>query len=481
MQKTAMAAHLRPVSSLASRIPRARLLCALFLCSAVSASANSESIPVRPRSMTQAELNLWNDPAFQKQFTQSYIAETEIEPRISEDERETMQKIMLHIADEKLEEAAALLRKHLDETSSAVFDFTLGNLHFQRDNLDQAVPHYETAVDKYPKFRRAWKNLALIHVRKANYADALPALTKTIELGGGDSLIYGLLGYSYSSVENHLAAESAYRMAILLDPETMDWKMGLARSLFRQESYARAAELCANLLAKNPERADLWMLQANAYIGLEKPLEAAKNYEFIDQLGKSSAATLNMLGDIYINEKLFDMAVHSYVRAMKKGDDASPARPVRAAKVLAARSAFEQTQTLIAEIKSRYAESLADDVKKDLLKLEARIAVARGAGDEEARVLEEIVELDPLDGEALILLGQYHRRQGNPEKAVFYFERAASVEDYEADANLRHAQLLVSQEKYEEALPLLRSAQQINPREDVQKYLEQVERVAKGR
>ncbi|MFW5894002.1 MAG: tetratricopeptide repeat protein [Verrucomicrobiota bacterium] len=477
MQKTVMTVHLRHIQAVAPRLLRFHWLCALSLCAAVAASANNESIPVRPRAMTQEELDLWNDPAFQRQFAQSYIAETEIEPRISEDERETMQKAMQMIADEKLDEAAELLKKNMDETSSAVFDFTLGNLYFQRDELDQAVPHYEQAADKYPKFRRAWKNLALIHVRKANYADALPALTKTIELGGGGALIYGLLGFSYSSVENHLAAESAYRMAILLDPETMDWKMGL----FKQESYARAAELCANLLANDPERADLWMLQANAYIGLKKPLEAAKNYEFIDRLGKSTSATLNMLGDIYINEKLFNMAVHSYVRAMQQDDADSPARPVRAAKVLAARSAFDQTQTLISEIKTSYADSMPDDVRKDLLKLEVRIAVARDAGDEEARVLEEIVELDPLDGEALILLGQYHRRKENPEKAIFYFERAASIEDYKADANLRHAQLLVSQEKYDEALPLLRSAQQINPRDDVQKYLEQVERVAKGR
>jgi len=33
--------------------------------------------------------------------------------------------------------------------------------------------------------------------------------------------------------------------------------------------------------------------------------------------------------------------------------------------------------------------------------------------------------------------------------------------------------------KYAEALPLLRNAQQLNPRDNVQKYLEQVERIAK--
>ena len=46
---------------------------------------------------------------------------------------------------------------------------------------------------------------------------------------------------------------------------------------------------------------------------------------------------------------------------------------------------------------------------------------------------------------------------------------------------MRHAQLLVKTGQYEAALPLLRRAQQLKPRDNIQDYLEQVERVAKGR
>ena len=440
-----------------------------------------EAVRVSPQAMTPAQLDMWNDPDFRRQFTQSYIAETEIEPRVTGDERETMQEILALISEEELDKAVAKLRKNLGEADSAVFDFTLANIYFQQELLDAAIAHYRTAVEKYPKFRRAWKNLALIQIRRGESEKAIPNLTKTVELGERTSLVYGLLGYAYSSAENHLSAESAYRMAILLDPDTMDWQKGLARSLFKQQNFAEAASLCGNLIAKHPEQADLWMLQANAYIGMQKPLEAAKNYEFIERLGESTPATLNMLGDIYINEGLFDMAVRAYVRAMAQADEPSPARPVRAARVLAARSAFEQTGKLIHHIEKRFGDRLEEQTRKDLLKLQARIAVAEGAGDEEARVLKEIVDLDPLDGEALILLGQYYRRQGEPERAVEKFRAAANIEGHEADAKLRHAQLLVSQGKYDEALPLLQDAQQVEYRDDVQNYLKQVERVSKGK
>src|SRR5690606_26805507 len=133
-----------------------------------------------------------------------------------------------------------------------------------------------------------------------------------------------------------------------------------------------------------------------------------------------------------------------------------PDRAIRAASVLTARGALTESRQLIERIEAVYGDQLDTADRKKLLKLRARLAVAQGASDEEARVLEEIVALDPLDGEALILLGQHSSRAGNAEKAIFYYERAASLEAFEADANVRHAQLLVRNGQYEAALPLLR-------------------------
>ncbi|MBN1507681.1 MAG: tetratricopeptide repeat protein [Sedimentisphaerales bacterium] len=431
--------------------------------------------------LSESDLALWRSPDFQKRFTESYLGETEIEPTVTQQEREKMLKVLGLISADKMDEAARLLQKETKDASSAVFDFTLANIYFQKDLLEPATAAYDRAVKKYPKFRRAWKNLGLIHVRSGEFEKAIPALSRVIELGGGDAITYGLLGYAYSSVENSLSAESAYRTAILLDPATLDWKMGLARSLFKQERYAEAAAFCGRLIADDPGRVDLWLLQANAYIGLNEPLKAAVNYELVDRLGKSTTDSLNMLADIYVNQGLYDVAVSSYVRALEKDPKRSPERAIRAAKVLVARGAIAETGQLIDRIEALYGDNLSKEDRKDLLKLHARIIVSKGSGEAEIAILEQIVALDPLDGEALILLGQHHARSGDVEKAVFSYERAESLEKYEADAKVRHAQLLVSQGEYAEALPLLRRAQDLKPRGDVQKYLDQVDRIAKSR
>lgn len=453
---------------------------AVFLYIHACENVSAQSLTLKPSSLSEAELNLWNSDDFKRRFTESYIAETDIEPLVTVPEREIMTQILELISENNLDHAAQLLLESRNEASSAVLDYTLGNIYFQQDKLDEAVPEYIKATEKFHKFRRAWKNIGIIYIRQAEFAKALPALTKVVELGGHDAVTYGLLGYAYSSVENFLSAESAYRMAILLDPVTMDWKMGLTRSFFKQERFAEAAALCKQLILEQPGKPDVWLLQANAFIGLNQPMKAAENYEIVDQLGKSTVDSLYMLGDIYINQELYDIAANTYIRAFAIDEEKNTSRPIRSAKILASRGAMEETSLVVDQIQSTYNEQLTTDDKKDLLKIQARLAVANGSEGEEVQVLKEIVELDPLDGEALILLGQHSSRTGDNEQAVFYYELAANIDDYEADAKVRHAQLLVKTGKYAEALPLLRRAQQINQRENIQDYLEQVERLAKS-
>lgn len=422
-------------------------------------------------------LEIWNDPGFQKRFTESYLAETDIEPGLVTAERETMRQVMELHAGDQLDAAAELLQNARREDASAVLDFALGNIRFQQDRLDDAELAYRAAVQKFPKFRRAWGNLGQVHFRRGDFTSAGDAFTKVVELGGVDGLTFGLLGVCHARSGNDVAAESAFRMATMLAPSTLDWKMGLAESFYRQQRFADAAALFGTLIAAQPERADFWLAQGEAYARMGQARKAAENFELADQLGGATVASLSNLGDIYANEELYPLAVDAYLRALQR-PDANVDRVLRTAKFMAASGALAETGELLAGIEQLRGEQLTPEARKDLLKLRARVAAASGAGEQEAQILEQIVALDPLDGDALIMLGQYHERAGDTEKAVFLFERAAGIEKFAADASVRHAQLLVRQRRFAEAVPLLRRAQSLQPRDNIQEYLVQVERAA---
>ncbi len=435
--------------------------------------------PVQPANAS-VNLSIWDGERFQKEFLASYGVNTDIEPSLTAVEYEQMQKILAAMSDDDdSQKAIRLLKKNCGESSSATFEFTLANLYFQQDRLDEALELYNQAVEQFPNFRRAYNNAGLIYIRNGDFKKALPFLTKTVELGGNTSMTYGLLGFAYASTENHLCAESAYRQAILLDPETLDWQLGLARSLFKQQKYGDAASLCDTLIVKQPDNADFWLLQANAYLGLKQPMRAAENYEYVDTIGKSTPDSMTMLADIYVNDSRWDMAADAYLRAYALDNSEHPEKPLRAAKILAARGALNEANRLLAHVAERKS-GLDQSSLKELLKLQARVAVAEGGGEDVVKILEEVVQVDPLDGEALILLAQHYGRNV-PEKAIFYYERAEGIEKYEAEAKLYHGQMLVGQAKYQDAIPLLRRAYELRPREDIADYLKQVERIAKTR
>lgn len=423
---------------------------------------------------------LFDSPEYQRRFAQSYVAETDVEPRVTSVELEQMVEVRDLLAKNRVEKAIDYLKENGNDASSAVFDFTLANLYVQSERLEEAEASYRKAVEKYPKFRRAWTNLGELVFRQGRFDEVARTLTKVIELGGGDGTTFGLLGYAYLNTDSILPAESAYRMALMHQPGEVRWKIGLVQCLFKQRRFGEVVSFLDTLIAEHPERSELWLNQGNAYIGLGQPLRAAENFELLDRMGQSTAESLNLLGDIYVNEELFDLAAGAYRRALVE-HEGDRQRALRAARELVLRGALDDSETLLAAVQEEAGGDLGEEDHKELLRLRARLAVARGEGEEEARVLKEIVSLDPLDGEALILLGRHESRNGNPEQAILYLERASGLERFEADAKLLQAEVLVKQGKFAQALPLLKRAQQLRPRDHVQAYLEDVERRAQAR
>ncbi len=417
---------------------------------------------------------------FKRHFLAGEGTRAELEPRLATaEEKQRMREISDLIATNP-RQAVGALEEYVRDGTNALFDLTLGNLYFQGGDIDRAAARFFQATKKSPNFLRAHKNLGIALFQKGRNAEAIKSLTRAVELGGADGTVLGILGLAYLNAERWLSAESAYRSALLLQPDVPDWKLGLARALFPQQKFGEVAALMEEMIAEAPDQTEYWMLQARAFIGSNQPMKAAENFEMLIRLNKVTPEVLGLLSDIYVGEKLYGLAARVYVLGIDVAPENGLSMAVRGAETLAGRGALSATKEVVATLRAAGSDGLVAEDRMRLLKAEVRVTVAEGKDDGAAQTLHQIVEMNPLDGEALLSLARYHRSKGELDEAIFMCERAEGIPAFEADARVRHAQVLVDQGKLEGAVPLLKRAQEIMPRSDVGQLLVEVERAIRS-
>jgi tetratricopeptide (TPR) repeat protein len=416
-----------------------------------------------------------HDPEWQQRFLGSYGFLSGAEPKISDAELLLLRDV-LELMKTDSAAAAVMLQQQVVASSSASLDFVLANLEFQAQSLDAAAAHYERAIGKFPDFRRAHKNLGLLRVQEGNFKKGVEHLSRALELGDRDGRTYGLMGYCHTNLENYLAAEQAYRNAILEEPDVRDWQLGLARSLLATEEHKEAVALFETLIAETPDDPTLWLLQANAYLGLDEPRAAAVNLEAVRMMGKAQSSSLALLGDIYMNAGMYEFAKNAYLDVIKSDQGATHfSTAYRAADLLVRTHSHDQAQEILASIDKRYGAQLTEDDQLKLLTLKAKVARAQGREREASELLESIVTRDGTRGDALIELASYYRAQGEDERAFLAIERAQNLKGFEYQALLAHAQFRVEARDYAKAAELLREALQIKREPRVERFLARVE------
>lgn len=452
---------------------RRALRLALLLPLAAAAPAAAQTRPWEGASVVE-------DPAWRNHFLGSYGVLSGVEPELTEPDRELLREVVELMGNDP-KAAIQRLEPHIGDASNASLDFILANLYFQEGELEPAIRYYESALKKFPDFRRAHKNLGLLYVQRGEFRPALQHLIKAVELGDRDGRNYGLIGYSYVNLENYTAAESAYRNAIMQDPDTRDWKLGLVRSLLAMQKYQEAIALLDTLLEEQPDDVTSWMLQANAYLGTDQPAQAAVNLETVRMLGKAPASSLVLLGDIYMKERMTDLAKSAYLDAIESDQGGSQyAAAYRSADLLVKTRSFGEAAEVLASIDRRY-KDLTPEQELDVLTLKAKVARGQGREADAARLLETIVKRDGTRGDALVELANYYHGQGQDEKAFLMLDRAQAIEGFEYQALLTQAQYRVGSKDYEKAAELLRQALQIKSEPRVEQYLARVEAAIKPR
>jgi len=446
---------------------------------------------------------LFSSSDFKERFVGSYGMLPALEPKVDREEAALIVELGEMLSKNQFREAELRLLEFIKERRtpsdpavegkevSAALIFTLGNLYFQNDRVSEAERSYKLALKRFPDYRRAHKNLALLYATQDKIEEAKPHLMKSVELGEANHRVFGLLGYAYLKEEKLLAAEGAYRQAYLLNADEKDWKLGLAQALMLQEKWEESAAMLGTLIDESPENALLWKQQANCFIQMDEPMRAAENYEALRLKGLADEEALNQLGDIYANQEQPLLSLGAYLSAMKQSTVVNVERSLKSAKYLQTLGATAEAALYVLELGKTAGDSMTEDQKVGVLLVRSDVAKAEGRVEDAVALLEEALVLDPLNGEGRVRLGQLHGQlaeeaedeegaRAHRLEARNYFLMAVKSGDEEVayQANLRYGQMQVKEARFKEALPQLEAALRLKGSQNLEQYVRRVQRAA---
>jgi tetratricopeptide (TPR) repeat protein len=397
------------------------------------------------------------------------------EPTISAKEAALLERAAAVAATNRLEAVKMLHQKQNDKASSAI-DFAVGNFLFQADKLQDAEAAYLKAVEKLPTFRNALKNLGRVYLQMEREDDAIRVYQTLVEKGLADADSLLLLGHALMMREHFVAAENAFRQTLLLKPKSYDAQQGLIKCLLEQERYPEARSLLKTMLDTKPQSPELWNLLANVNMALDANQKAITALETADRLNCSSAAMQMLLGDLYLDAGQASDAVARYDAAVKRGwTDKS--RLLRAAEGLVMIGDAQRARQMLTTIENSRTQ---DGSSSGMLTLKADLAALEGNSDEAIKIYRQIITTDPLNGRAILKLGELLQAKGDTGAAQLNYERASRLKGTEAEALVKQAQLAVQNNHFDRAVTLLESAQTIEPHDNVARYLKQLRRMNGG-
>lgn len=418
----------------------------------------------------------WKDASFRKSFNGSYRIEARIEPVVSTEVRGLLVEVQELMKVGRREAALKKVRDSKLTAASPALQFNLGNLYFEEGELEEAAKAYRKAIAEFPSFRRAHRNLAMVLVREDQLDEALEPLLEAIRLGDSDGATYGLLGYCRLQRNEWASALQAYRMAQLSQPDTAEWKAGVAQCLQHLESREEAVALLDEVIRQRPQVASYATLQASMLIELGRSEEAVKALELPRRLATLDPDGLLLLADLHLRATRGADAVTVIDEAFAGENVPTLGRVVATIGSAMALERWDLARQLIDRATPQEGE-----VPRKLRLSGARLKIESGEAPEEgAEELVALIQEDPTDGEALLALGRHHSKRGALDEALLAFQRATAVEEVAVDAWVELARVEVKREFYEEALEAVDEALALRPGGTLEEYRQSLAALAEA-
>jgi tetratricopeptide (TPR) repeat protein len=161
-----------------------------------------------------------------------------------------------------------------------ITQYDIGLVYYYRERYDQAIPHFERAIQLKPDFAPAINGLGNSYSAQGQWDKAIEAYQKIIEdvFYGTPHFALSNMALAYHQKGDYVRAEKYFLEALKLSPDFVNALGGLATTYMAQGRYVEAVQKLERAVRKAPKLAQLRFELGKAYRGLGDPAKAREEF-----------------------------------------------------------------------------------------------------------------------------------------------------------------------------------------------------------
>lgn len=331
-------------------------------------------------------------------------------------------------------EAAELLKNILkNEKSMYIYDFLIEN-QLNAGLVDEALDTAKKAVHDFPKEAKYLHLTASIYKTYKNNTQA-----------------------AYEYMENCLKVAGSIA-------DNPDYALNTALLASELKKYKRALEITNELIKKDPENSQYYIVRADIYSAQNKKKQAIKDLEKSINIDNNSTAKL-MLAEIYLMQNNEEKAIKLLEEVSSDNENISAIIEQNIGKIYTESGNFDKA----IEVYKRLAGKLYGKSKAIILMQLGDVLNKSGRYEEAGQVFEELTTLAPDETINYYIAGKFYEYIKNYEKAEKMYLGALNINPTYAQTLKRLAVVYLLQDRPKDALKYINMIDELE--QDVDYYL----------
>jgi protein O-mannosyl-transferase len=204
--------------------------------------------------------------------------------------------------------------------------YNLGIALNDRGKTDEAIAHYQQAIELRPSYAEAHYNLGRLLAQKGQLDDAIAHYEKALEINPTDAEAQNNLGVTLFGSGRVDEAVAHYQQALKLRPDYAEAACNLATALLSKGDLDGAIARYSACLALWPNQAEAQYDLASALLRKGRTDEAIDHYKKALDLRPDSADAYANLGSAFLAKGRVQDAISAYRNALRTSPENVPAQ-----------------------------------------------------------------------------------------------------------------------------------------------------------